>query len=746
MNAGFLPTHEHIVYKHAYDLTALGYTVFPTHFLHQSGMCSCGSPTCTTNAGKHPMVRWSKLESPEGAIQEVHLAIGKHQWCNLGLITGKKRGPGPGLVAIDLDVKEGKNGIAAFKGWCDQHGIAPEELHTAWARTGSGGVHYLFLHPENDIKISSRSNILVIGGGIDVRGDGGYIIVAPSVHRSGGQYTWGVAPLPQNLRPLPAALLEALNSGSESKEPGRRKAAPYTPTIDDLIDLSTELERSKTSRSKNVGRAMKTALKGEPIAVDGGGHDIYRDILFFVGQRWPQAESLETLEHFRESVDARQRIRPDASCGMENLRDSLESAQAKAEEVESSWINSIAYTAKGEIKACEGNILTVLENHSDWRGVLAHNDRTQQTMFMKQPPIPAVVGPFPRAITDADGAQMTKWFTVQIKMSVTSKQCLPAAFSVGKLIVYDPFREWLEGLPAWDNIDRTSTWLIACANAADTPYTREASKRWLLQAVWRTYQPGCQGDYTLILQGAQGIKKSTLLAALVPDHAYFVDHLPPIGTKDATIALQGPVIVEIAELSAFKRSENEAMKAFLTTKYDSVRLPYDKLNTLLARRCILAGSTNDDAYLRDATGNRRYWPVNVGQCDPLRLTSVRDQLWAELRDRYRAGEPCYLDEESEALAKVEQAARHEGDSWEVQIDEWLAKTPPAGPPPLNYPHPDGITLPQIFEHALQLDDRAKWNRGAEMRVVAILKMRDYKRVRKNVSFLNKKCVWVYVKK
>jgi len=740
--SGYTPVDQHPVYQQAYYLTTLGFTVFPLHYVTDTGACSCGDSTCTTNAGKHPMVKWSKISSPEMAIQEVHLAIGRYGWCNLGLITGKKRGPAPGIVAIDLDVKDGKNGFEAFGRWCAEKGIPQEAWQqTAWARTGSGGYHFLFLHPGDDIKVSSRANILVSGGGIDVRGDGGYIAVAPSRHKSGRYYEWGAWPTPENLKPLPPALLEALDGGSQfSLEPGRRKPGAYTPTFDDLIDLATELERNKASRVRASGKLLKQALKGEAIVENGGGHDAYRDILFYVGSRWARAEPRETLEHFRQSVEARQRMRPDASCGMENLLDSLVSAQGKAQEQEDSWVNRLAVTAKGEMKACEGNILLVLEHHSEWKGVLAHNDRTQQTMFMRQPPIDSCVGPFPRALTDADGAQMAKWFTEQTRLAVSAKQCLPCAAAIGRSMTYDPFREWLGALPPWDGVPRAEMWLVTCAGAVDNTYTREVSLRWLLQAVYRTFEPGCQADYTLILQGEQGIKKSTLLAALLPDPTYFVDHIPHIGSKDAAISLQGPVIIELAELSTFRRSDSEAMKAFLTTKYDSVRLPYDKLNSMLPRRCVIAGTTNDDAYLRDSTGNRRYWPVTATKCEPELIKANREQLWSELVHRYKAGDKSYLDAPTEALAKAEQEARYEGDAWEPQIDAWLAKMDGNG---FGNPRSEGVSLDQVFEHALQIDDTSKWNRGAEMRVVAILKQRKYVRRKKRTSFSNGKYVWVY---
>jgi predicted P-loop ATPase len=346
---------------------------------------------------------------------------------------------------------------------------------------------------------------------------------------------------------------------------------------------------------------------------------------------------------------------------------------------------------------------------------------------MRQPPIESCVGPYPRAITDADVAQVAKWATTEVPMAVSTKQCATVMRAVGRSATYEPFRDWLESLPPWDGIARAGMWLITCAGAVDSQYTREVSLRWLLQAVWRTYVPGSQADYVLILEGPQGIRKSTLLAALVPSEIYFVDHVPKIGTKDAAIALLGPVIVEIAELSALRRTESEAMKAFLTTKYDSIRLPYDKLNTMLPRRCVIAGTTNDDAYLRDATGNRRYWPVSVTSCDPILLAANRDQLWAELVARYKAGDRCYLDGPTEALAVVEQEGRYESDSWHDPIVAWLARA--TAQQVVRVADDGGFPLivrrDQIYQHALLIGSRDRWTQATDKRLAAVMRTLGY---------------------
>ena len=162
--------------------------------------------------------------------------------------------------------------------------------------------------------------------------------------------------------------------------------------------------------------------------------------------------------------------------------------------------------------------------------------------------------------------------------------------------------------------------------------------------------------------------KSSLLEALLPSADLFLDDLPAPTTKDAQLLLHGPVIVEIAELAAFKKAENERMKAFITTRIDRLRPPYGRAIEHMPRRCVFAGTTNDQRYLTDQTGNRRYWPVRVRAASPTALALVRDQLWAEALVACRQGCKHYFDDaELEALAAGEQSQRLETDPWEEML-------------------------------------------------------------------------------
>ncbi|KUF08639.1 VapE domain-containing protein [Pseudoponticoccus marisrubri] len=248
-----------------------------------------------------------------------------------------------------------------------------------------------------------------------------------------------------------------------------------------------------------------------------------------------------------------------------------------------------------------------------------------------------------------------------------------AAQAVARKGQYHPIRDYLWALK-WDGKARLDTWLVRHAGAEDTPYTRAVGRKFLIQMVARVMQPGCKADHTLVLSGAQGQNKSTACAILAGAE-YFSDTLPAIhGDKtEAMRHLQGKWLVELAELAPSRTSEQEDLKAFLSGAVDRVRLPYAKRDEAFARQCVFVGTTNDDQFLRDATGGRRFWPVMVGKVIGAdALAAERDQLFAEAFAAYTDEEPWWLDRDFEAEhAKPVQNAARESDSWVDKVAEWL---------------------------------------------------------------------------
>ena len=239
---------------------------------------------------------------------------------------------------------------------------------------------------------------------------------------------------------------------------------------------------------------------------------------------------------------------------------------------------------------------------------------------------------------------------------------------------YHPIREWLDAL-AWDGVSRIDTLLSRYAGAADTPLHRSISRRFLLGAIARIYDPGCQLDTTLILVGAQGAMKSSFFRSLCKDPEWFCDTALDLHSKDAFQALQGVWLYEVAELAALRGRDAEATKAFLTSRADRYRPPYGRNIIRTMRQCVFVGTTNEAEFLDDPTGARRFWPVTIGTIDIDALRADRDQLWAEVVELRKTGKgdlAWHLDSAEVADLTGAQKQYQRADPWQDEVAEWLA--------------------------------------------------------------------------
>ena len=192
--------------------------------------------------------------------------------------------------------------------------------------------------------------------------------------------------------------------------------------------------------------------------------------------------------------------------------------------------------------------------------------------------------------------------------------------------------------------------------------------RWMVSAVARVMAPGCQVDHLLVFEGPnQGEGKSTALRILAGDD-HFSDSLPhDLSHKDAKDHTRGKWIIELPELTQFKRNEIETLKAFITRREEVFRPSYGRHEIRCPRQCVFAGTTNESEYLVDTTGNRRFWGVAIGDIDLDALRRDRDQLWAEAVHLYRSGERWHLDRRMEQIAATEAGKRMSTDPWAVPI-------------------------------------------------------------------------------
>lgn len=275
-------------------------------------------------------------------------------------------------------------------------------------------------------------------------------------------------------------------------------------------------------------------------------------------------------------------------------------------------------------------------------------------------------------LTDDGLTTVALWLDEVYGLRASPETLMRALVHVARQHAFHPVRDWLGEL-AWDGVPRLDRLLVDRFGAEDTPLVRQIARRWLIGAVARVFVPGCKLDTMVVLVGAQGAGKSTACAALVPEPGWFSDTPFDVGSKDAMVQLQGVWLVEIAELQSVRRSGADAVKAFLSSRRDRFRRPYGRIAEDHPRQVAFVGTTNDEEFLVDATGARRFWPVRVGLVDVAGIVADRDQLWAEAVAAFQAGEAWWLDAAGEAALR-EQARGHEvGDPWEEAIARWVAR-------------------------------------------------------------------------
>lgn len=374
------------------------------------------------------------------------------------------------------------------------------------------------------------------------------------------------------------------------------------------------------------------------------------------------------------------------------------------------WALGLQTGTKGEYLATIDNIILIMRNDSELRGKLGFNSFTGR--YTVAAALPWNESTSERTWSDEDDAGLRHF--LEKKYGIKSKGNIDdARVLVARDNIYHPVLEYLDGL-TWDGVKRAETLLIDYMGAEDTPYTRAVTRKTLAAAVRRVKQPGVKFDCVLIMVGRQGCGKSYLVSRL--GGKWFSDTLTNIQGKEAYEELQGFWIVEIAELSALRKSEVEAVKHFIAKQSDSYRAAYDRHVKTRARQCIFFGTTNNAEFLRDATGNRRFLPVDV---DPAKakmsvfddLTDeVRDQIWAEACTIESAGEKLYLDtKELRRAAEAEQDRHFEQSPLTGDVERYL-ETP----------------LPENWAELDLCDRRAFLHSGEEFGVSAVGKVRREK--------------------
>jgi predicted P-loop ATPase len=331
------------------------------------------------------------------------------------------------------------------------------------------------------------------------------------------------------------------------------------------------------------------------------------------------------------------------------------------------WRASLILSEKGSPKALLANAITAFREAPEWASFLAFDAFHQHTILRGK--APWMADPVDELWTGGHDVLAANWLQHE-GISVSPDIAGQAVEAVARERRFHPVLDYLARC-RWDGVSRLDEWAMRYLGAADSSYVRAVSAAWMIGAVVRVTEPGCKADCALILEGKQGLGKSSALKALA--HPWFTDEVADLGTKDAAMQLAGVWVLELAELDSMARGDVSRIKSFMSRTTDRYRPPYARRVVEQPRQCVFAGTVNHNEYLRDETGGRRFWPVACTKVDLDGLAAARDQLWAEARDRYQAGESWWL--EGGALndaASIEQRDRYQADAWEAPVSRHIA--------------------------------------------------------------------------
>lgn len=636
---------------------------------------------------------------------------------NVGIATGR------GIFVLDVDPGRGGNESLAS---------LPELPVTLTARTGGGGWHYYFRAPAGRRVANSRDRL---GKGLDVRGDGGQVVAPPSRHPSGGVYTWaeGRSPKDVQISEAPAWLLERLGDAT-TREPAPRGAPPPDPS--------------------QAYRRAERYLECMPAAISGsGGHDAtFRAALALTrGFCLPESEAFELLARVYNPKceppwserELRHKVESAANHGQVEWGYLLLQRSSGCESRESMTVAEPAALAKrsGSSMSPEpsearpaapsggfpSGLIPITKSYASIvqilrvpelrervfgsdAGELEYDEQALIPCIRREPIREEGIGRIrelcERTFRDNKGRGI-EFAREKIEM---------ALLQVAKEKPFHPVREYLQNLPEWDQISRIE--LIADrvlgVDLDAQPLAPRLIRMWLISAVARALNPGCKVDTVLVLTGVQGAHKSQFLQAMVPEPRFFTDTPIEIGSKDGYLNIRTAWLVEWPEMETTRGKDVRAVKAFITSATDTFRPPYERTARQFPRSCVFVATTNDDDFLNDPTGNRRFWPVEVGPRIDIDTVAVwRDQIWAEALHAYRSGERWWIQDQRETMALLDtQRSYQRTDVWEEIVVEWASGRTAA------------FSVVEVLEQAVG-KERAQCTDHDKKRVVSILKRNGF---------------------
>ena len=606
--------------------TKYGWAVFPCSQKTKKPLTPHGCKDAKKTAG--PIKAWWK----------------KYPDASIGVATGSISN----LLVIDLDVDEekGLDGVHEMTLWEREHGDLPD---TAKVITGRGGTHLYFTFDGLDQK--NRAGILE---GIDVRGDGGYVIAAPSIHPNGTLYEWEFAPEEVEIAKPDEKVKEFLSIGSETKDAKEHFKLPDVVPSGSRNETMHKLACSLQSQGVSDDGILAAVREENKARCNPPLEDSEIEIIVKSALRYKKGE-LKVIELPNDPQRP-----PKLSYKLDsdgNVTDKISQTIQNCEEV-------IRYDADlyGRIRFDELSFGVTVYGNLPWRKHAGWRDWT-----------------------NSDDSNL--WSYMESKYGLSNQNKIVSALNnVASKRPINLVKDMLNAAhDQWDGNKHIENLLPRFVGADKTDYNTECLKLYMLGAIKRIYQPGCKFDYMIILVGTQGGYKSSFLRFLAVNDAWFCDNFNTLDGVRAFEQLRGMWMVEMSELQATKRTKDvETIKAFITSRVDVYRAAYDRRTERHPRMCVLAGTSNPVDFLTDRTGNRRFLPITCSQHpitnpfdDEIGTKTEFLQAWGEAMDIYlRAGGnvKLVLPKKYEQQALEAQTAYMEEDPDIGIIQEWLDKT------------------------------------------------------------------------
>ena len=567
------------------------------------------------------------------------------KWPNdsIGIATGSISN----LIVIDedLDDEKGLDGIMAMDAWEKDNGVKLPD--TARAITGRGGAHLYYRYSGKDIL--NRAGII---DGVDVRGEGGYVVAPPSIHPNGVEYAWEDDPDDVGIADVDDVVRRFLATGA-IKESGEKFTLPAI--IDSGTRNSTLYHFACSLQAQGLSDTtiMAAVAEENKLRCVPPIDDDELEMLVGSALKYAKGES-KILAKFGEEWRAPKFTMKIDRNG--DLTDEIAQTVANCEEAiryDKELFGRLYYNELAYAPYVYGNL--PWRNHRSWREWDNNDDQNL-------------------------------WSYIEHKYNLKSMEKIQAGLSnVIHRHCVNPVKQMLEDAhDNWDGNSHVSDLLPIITGAEKTDYNTAALRLFMLGAVSRIYHPGCKFDYMLVLVGDQGKYKSSFFHFLALNDQWFSDNFNSLDGDRAFEKLRGMWIVELAELQATKRAKDvESIKSFITSRDDIYRSPYSRRTEHHPRMCVLAGTSNPVDFLTDRTGNRRFLPImtNVYEVknpwlDEVGTKALVMQAWGEIMDEFmRAGGtvPLILPSEVEKQAEEMRTAYLEEDPDIGIIQEWLDK-------------------------------------------------------------------------